>query len=132
VEGAIVANLWPEVASARAELTAADSGRYLPHGVVGPIQPVIDELDVFDPDNIIIVPYGFPNEILRVLREYGPSASHSLQGLVFQSLRWQNNLETVVFQRRLERAEVFIQDDSEVALLKEFDPVFGIRSYGVV
>ncbi|MGH9667928.1 MAG: hypothetical protein ACRD9L_26210, partial [Bryobacteraceae bacterium] len=57
----------------RGEFTATDSTRTFPHGFIGLVRLVIDELDVFNSNDVVIIPDGFLNEILSFFSSGWPT-----------------------------------------------------------
>jgi hypothetical protein len=56
-----------EIAFASSKPAATDSRSNLAHSLIGPVYTVVDELNVFDADHVVVVADGIVDKVLRVL-----------------------------------------------------------------
>src|SRR5947207_8504248 len=97
MKGTIVSDLQAEIAFTYSNLTTPDRTRNLANGLIGPIHFVVNELDVFDTNHVIVAAGGIASEVFRVFRKDGPSPRLPLERFVLYPLMWHDYLESVVF-----------------------------------
>ena len=83
--GSVIQDLEQKVSSAGTDLTSPDGAGYLLYRLIGAHGPIVDELNVFNGDHVVVMPNGIVDEILRVLCQDRPPASLMFEGVILQA-----------------------------------------------